>query len=573
MTESDDNELRLAQARPRQQAPQPAHDLPGRWLNAVSLYAIGVASEGGRNPYSLAFAGEERNGLLYPAENSGITIGNMQTDLGQRPHVAAALVNAFQEWTQDHRHPQLMLTARQRTEAIASLSRNGPAIEDDGRRPLDPEIKQRLNRYLASEQGMNFVHAWDATQVSELAIKTYQPLERTRLYDNASFDDQIRMAAVMGKLRNQNPEFSLEILGRAQSGEFRNFAGLDAAITADGGPHILSGRDAALEGAKVMIALRNSDPANPLRNAWGNVVLDPLIRPTALDEDRTKPHLAKQHAVIRELFIQRQQAPDFIEALDKGGVSRYGRQTPDGTRFAGNGLYASGNNFAIWNNRGEGVASINGVWKEFDRDDLTRVVNGDGTIDLRLRQGGRDVTLLHVDPKAPELRPERPQPPAQGRRADLMTDPDHVANPNWQQAQQAMRLAAIDPNEKLTPDQRERVTAGVVAGVLADTRTNMSGIDRIDASTIADPQTGLPKYLIAGQGDPTTGHYRRVAVDVSEALNTPVEQSSEVARSATQTREQAQAQQLAQAQTLNQDGPSGPTMRIGARGAGGGDTG
>lgn len=165
-----------------------------------------------------------------------------------------------------------------------------------------------------------------------------------------------------------------------------------------------------------------------------------------------------------------------------------------------------------------------------------------------------------------------PQNPPQ-RGAQRMTDPDHVANPNWQQAQQAMRLAAIDPNDRLTPDQRERVTAGVVAGVLADTGTKMSGIDRIDASTIADPQTGLPKYLIAGQGDPATAHYRRVAVDVSEALNTPVEQSSEVARSATQTREQVQAQQLAQAQTLNQDGPSGPTMRIGARGAGGGDTG
>ncbi len=184
---------------------------------------------------------------------------------------------------------------------------------------------------------------------------------------------------------------------------------------------------------------------------------------------------------------------------------------------------------------------------------------------------GRGNPDRDVPPRPDQDRDGPQQPPQHG--AQRMTDPDHVANPNWQQAQQSMRLAAIDPNDRLTPDQRERVTAGVVAGVLADTRTNMSGIDRIDASTIADPQTGLPKYLIAGQGDPTTGHYRRVAVDVLEALNTPVERSSEVARSATQTREQAQAQQLAQAQTLNQDGPSGPTMRIGARGVGGGDTG
>lgn len=562
MTESDDNELRLAQARPRQKAPQTdPTDLTLNGLNVVSLYVIGIASEGGRNPYSLAFAGKEKDGLLYPVDKSGITIGIMQTDMGARPWVATELVNTFQEWAKARR-PELLLTPRQRTEAIADLSRDAAAIIEDGRTPLDPQVKRRLNTFLGSEQGMNFVHRQDVRQVEELNRKVYGPLSATRVYDYASVDDQIRMAAVMGKLHNQNPKLAGKILDRVENGDFRGFAALNAAVTASGGRSILSGRDAALEGAEVMIALRNSDRANPLRDAWGNVMLDPLIRPTVLDDDRARPNLEKQHAVIKELFIQRQQAPGFIDALDHGGVYRHGR-SPDGTRFTENGLYASGNNFAIWNNRGEGIGNIKGVWREFDRDDLTKVTNRDGTIDLRLRQNGRDIILLHVDPKTP----------AQGRRADLMTDPDHVANPNWQQAQQAMRLAAIDPSEKLTPDQRERVTAGVVAGVLADTRTNMSGIDQIDASTIADPQTGLPKYLIAGQGDPTTAHYRRVAVDVSEALNTPVEQSSEVAKSAIQTREQAQEQQLAQAQTLNQDGPSGPTMRIGARGAGGGDSG
>ena len=149
-----------------------------------------------------------------------------------------------------------------------------------------------------------------------------------------------------------------------------------------------------------------------------------------------------------------------------------------------------------------------------------------------------------------------------------MTDPDHTANPSWLQAERAMGLAAFDPDGKLTPDQRERTTAGLVAGVLLDTRTNMSKIDRVDASTIPDEQTGLPKYLIAGQGDPTTGHYRRVAVNVSEVMNTSVEQFSDTAKTAMHTREQKQVQELAQAQTVNQDAPSGPTMRIGARSSG-----
>ena len=149
-----------------------------------------------------------------------------------------------------------------------------------------------------------------------------------------------------------------------------------------------------------------------------------------------------------------------------------------------------------------------------------------------------------------------------------MTDPDHTANPSWLQAERAMGLAAFDPDGKLTPDQRERTTAGLVAGVLLDTRTNMSKIDRVDASTIPDEQTGLSKYLIAGQGDPTTGHYRRVAVNVSEVMNTPVEQFSDTAKTVMHTREQKQVQELAQAQTVNQDAPGGPTMRIGARSPG-----
>ncbi len=124
-------------------------------------------------------------------------------------------------------------------------------------------------------------------------------------------------------------------------------------------------------------------------------------------------------------------------------------------------------------------------------------------------------------------------------------------------------------DRKLTPGRRERATAGLVAGVLADTRTNMSKIDRVDASTIPDEQTGLPKYLIVGKGDPTTGHYRRVAVNVSEVMNMSVEQFSDTARTAMHTREQKQVQELAQAKTLNQDAPSGPTMRIGARSPGG----
>jgi hypothetical protein len=101
--------------------------------------------------------------------------------------------------------------------------------------------------------------------------------------------------------------------------------------------------------------------------------------------------------------------------------------------------------------------------------------------------------------------------------------------------------------------------------VVGDAQTGMTDVTRIDASTITNPQTGMPQFLIPGQGDPTTAHYKRVAVDVAQAIDTSVERSSEIAKAGVEAREQKQTQDIAQAQTLNQDGPSGATMKIGGR--------
>jgi predicted Zn-dependent protease with MMP-like domain len=139
----------------------------------------------------------------------------------------------------------------------------------------------------------------------------------------------------------------------------------------------------------------------------------------------------------------------------------------------------------------------------------------------------------------------------------------HPAHFAWVQAQSALSRSNIEGLGDLDQHQRERLTASVAATVLNDTKTNMQSIDRVDASTKIDPTTGRPQFLIPGQGDPTTDYYKRVPVDVAQALATPVEQSSEVAKTAVQAREQKQAQELQQ--TQSQDGPSGPVMRMGAR--------
>lgn len=68
------------------------------------------------------------------------------------------------------------------------------------------------------------------------------------------------------------------------------------------------------------------------------------------------------------------------------------------------GFWVSGDDFVHWNRDGDGQAFIGGRWRKIDPDDLTRVRNGDGTIDLVVKENGRSAILLHVDPMVPDLR-------------------------------------------------------------------------------------------------------------------------------------------------------------------------
>lgn len=574
------DEHRIALGPQGRNAP-PREVLTSNGFNAVSYFAIGVASEGGRNPYALSFAGSIGNdGRMRPVERSGLTIGTLQIDLGQRPAVARELVDAYQDWAR----PNDRMTVQGREQAIRDLSRNGDAIRADNGRPMDAVSQTRINTFLASEAGINFVHRHDALQAQTLAREVYAPLESTRLFSNASFDDQVRIATVMGKLHNQNPGQAERMFDRIENNEFRTFGQLNNAITAIGGS-IRDGRDDALQGAEVLIALHHSDRRSPLRDDWGSVVSNPLVNPTDLDANNANRNLPRHYAVIKELFLQHSHSPEFIEALNRGGDYRIGQTSRNnGERFVSDGLYASGNNFVVWNTNGHGIASINGVYSEFDRNQLRRVNNPDGTIDLQLERNGRRTPLLHIDPDAPDLRPVAPQPRGQGRRASLdieepgqslesrprtalMSDPgfDASAHRTWSQTSNALDRAPIEGLGDLSPQQRERLAANVAANVVGDVRTGMTGVTRIDASTIVNPQTGLPQYVIAGQGDPTTAHYKRVAVDLAQAIDTTVERSSEIAKAGVDAREQARAQTIAQAQTLQQEAPNGPTMTIGGR--------
>ncbi|MBV6872197.1 XVIPCD domain-containing protein, partial [Xanthomonas euvesicatoria] len=445
---------------------------------------------------------------------------------------------------------QSVLTGDQATRAIADLGRDGDAIRNDGGRPLDADVKSRLDAFLASDAGITWVHDRDVAQIDKLMDRAIAPLQRSNLYQNASLDDQVKLAAMVGKAYNQNEVRAAPMIRKLEGNQYDSVADVSAAI--DGflpkrsgrNDYFELGRDDALRGAAVVNALRNANRESPLSTAWTSVLADPLVNPIALNADRAHQNLPHEYPVIKNLFIHDDRAGQFIGALDRGGAHQYGptdRAHPE--RFNGPGFYAAGNDLVNWNKHGQGHAFLNGEWSSVSREDLTRTRNHDGTTDLNKQQGGQTQRLLHVDPHAPEL---RLAPQQNGGR----TGPDNPAHPDH-----AMLLQIREGVQRLGSqtgvpfnENSERVCRSLLAACKDNreqyqnaSNTSLSG----NALTRVDHVVAGPERLFAVQGELNDPAHLRAHVPVQQAMQTPVEQSDAKLMMANQAiaQEQAMTQQ------------------------------
>lgn len=448
-----------AQAQPNGPPPRPA--LTDAELNAISYFAIGVGSEGsvaGRDVSNrLSFAGTiGADGRMDPVGNSGYSIGTLQTDLGQHPEVARTLVGAYQDWARTN-HPDWVLDPAQQQQTISDLSRNGRTIEAQDGRAMDAGVKSHLDQFLQSDAGVRYVHDNDAVQAGKLMREVYTPLRETELYQNATPEDQAKLAAMVGKAYNQSEVWGGRILQRIENGTYDDLPDVRQAIKdlPDGrNEYMLSGRDAALQGAEVVNALRNTHAQNPLNATWNNVLAgNPLVDPTRLDRDAARPNLPHEYATVKDLFLQKGEAPAFIQALDRGATSMHGRTDRQGA-FNDDGLYAAGNNFVVWDRNGAGHAQIDGQWRDVQRDQLVRTQNPDRTVDLSVNANGRETQLMHVDPHAANaLRAEAPATvaPTTAAPAVPVTEPGQpqirgdATQPLSERTQPVVALAAAAP--------------------------------------------------------------------------------------------------------------------------------
>lgn len=445
---------------------QPAVDsLSQTEIRALAYFAIGVSSEGsnrGRDvSHDLAFAGNIlSDSTMRPVGNSGYSIGTLQTDLGQHrggkeehfrfsrevdDDVPSDLISAHQNWARRER-PDLILSNAEENQTLAELGRRGREMTGTDRYDIDSTTKGKLETFLDSDAGRTYIHGRDLRQIEKLETAVFTKIADDSVYKNASVDDQARIATVTAKLYNQSEVYGGSLIKKMQDGDFTSFAEVKTNGFTGKPDYVISGRDHALAGAEVFIALRNASVDNPLRQAWQGVLQDPLSNPTQLrSSDATQcempagampaigtqiqlqalgqiesvgtttppmrqlpytanPNIAAEYETVKNIFVLPEEGKRFVEATDRGEayakvVNFKGGQTA--------GFFASGQNIAVWNRDGQGHALVNNTWHEFRSADVAVVKNKDGTTDLNIVHGNSTTRLLHVDPAAPNFRDVR----------------------------------------------------------------------------------------------------------------------------------------------------------------------
>lgn len=371
-------------------------------LAAAVYYAIGVGSEGsigGRDvAYKLAFAGtiDPNSGRMSPVANSGFSLGTLQSDLGQRPHIPGELVNAYQNWAKENK-PEWVLNDAQVKQTVRDLGRTGEEIRADGGRGLNGTIKSHLDEFLKTDAGIRYVHQNDTVQVEKVMKNVMEPLQKSSAYQKLNPDDQIMMAVIVAKAYNQSEKWGGRILDKIEDGQITTVAQTRDAVGAllkGDKDYMQTGRDHAMEGAKAFIALRNSDADNPLNKIYAGVVANPLADPT-----RSNGELRDQTAVMRDLFLQKGETPAFTAALNNNTPYEHGQRNKTGDRYVDDGLLTNGGNkFAIFDRTGKGFTFDGNQLEPVNRDDILRTKKGND-IDISIKENGQMTPFMEIGPR------------------------------------------------------------------------------------------------------------------------------------------------------------------------------
>lgn len=232
---------------------------------AMAYNAIGRASEIGT--YS-------RYGLQHSTGNSGWSVGMIQTDFSSNAghgRIVTNLLHDYQAWApQDKKFS---------AEEITSLSHRLQVGGQTGN-ALTADEQSRLNSYLRSDSGREFVGGLDKKQIDREWQNVGQPLSQIPWLQKLSVSDPGQAAEIVvmtSKLYNQNENKGAQLIQQLQGHELTSaqtnaWVGNQGihGLKASAQEAIVSGRDNALEGVKLMNSLELGH--GPLSQAWHNEV-------------------------------------------------------------------------------------------------------------------------------------------------------------------------------------------------------------------------------------------------------------------------------------------------------------
>ncbi|MBJ6980970.1 hypothetical protein [Luteimonas sp. MC1572] len=233
-------------------------------FEAIAYNAVGRASEVGTFP---AYA------LVHSTGNSGWSVGMVQWDFGQRGRGEKVhlLLDNYQAWSR----PEDRFSNVEVDSLTNRLQRRGQVGNG-----LTQGEQERLNAYLRSDSGRDFVNALNREQIEYKWARIGEPLSQVGWLQDLGVSDPAavgEIVAMTSKLFNQNEtrgaRLLQQLLGTEMSSEavehWIGSSGIEG-LNPQARKAIVSGRDSVLAGIRLMNAMETGHGA--LSTRWREVV-------------------------------------------------------------------------------------------------------------------------------------------------------------------------------------------------------------------------------------------------------------------------------------------------------------
>ena len=339
--------------------------------------AVGRSGEiGTLSAFTLQVAAsyDSKTGALKVAGNSGYSLGLFQYDFGVRsgskdcdPDATAvdSLIDSYDAWAAGN--GRAALTKDERQQLNLDLTAHGNMLSGNVHQrttrymPPDDPLRTKIDRFLTSDDGLQFVHTLD-TRVLNGLLPFAQRVAESETIRNMSEKDGKYAIAVLSKVFNQNPEAGRQIL-KNLDGKSMDFEQFNAYISseiahsragASSKQSLATGVAATVRGMKLIDDICSSPTLGPLWSA------------TVHQDSSLESNFSKSPATqLFDAMLRNPAAGErMVAAVDsgKGALIPISKASADETYIAG--VAPDGTLFAM-DIHGTGQGYTNGTWTAF----------------------------------------------------------------------------------------------------------------------------------------------------------------------------------------------------------------